>query len=149
MDEFNVDMQLAAIEQEIVLLCSELSDDVLRGRLGSIVTRLDRMRVAMVSPAAGDKRRDMRSGIAIVARIEVEGTEQLCAIRNVSVGGVLVDTDIPLNVGSGVVLALPEAGRMTATVLAVSRNGTHLAFTSISQGQEIALLELMKNRYAA
>ncbi len=149
MDEFNVDLQLAAIEHEIVLVCSELSEEHLRSRLGNIVTRLDRMRVSMASPSPGDKRQDLRSGIAVVARMEVEGTEQLCAVRNVSRGGALVDTDKPLTVGSGLVLMLPETGRITATVLAVTRHGTHLAFTAVSQSQEIALVEMMKNRYAA
>jgi hypothetical protein len=143
------DLEIAAIERELRLLCTLASDESLRARLAVLADKLASLRLREASPHPGDQRRDMRAGTALVTRLRVEGAEQLCAVCDISRGGALIETDEPLVPGAEVALYLPNGAFVTATVLECSDRGIHLAFGPLAPADEVAVVDLVKSRYAA
>lgn len=94
----SVNSRLAGLEDHLKSVRSRTSDDVLRRELAMALMELSDTRLALLAPVAGDKRTAMRVPLGgVLTGRTASGDAFDCGLHDISIGGALIETDLPLD----------------------------------------------------
>ncbi len=89
------------------------------------------------STALGNRRRYERFEVDVVAEAEFAGRSEPARVRNLSLGGAMMDLAINLAAGAGVALRVADVEReLRSEVVRVTEDGTQLRFTIDNEAAE-------------
>ena len=126
---------------------SKLSDQAIISDLNDVVHRVGELRLAIDTPDHDERRQHVRVTESIVTAICVDAVEFDAVISDLSIGGVGLDVDRPLKVGTTIEVAVPPLGWVLAEVVGAKDNHLNIRFVEDDEKQKQALLDMIMHYY--
>jgi len=136
---------LIHIDSVVKSLLKSAATEADTDKLADIAHRVAHMKLLIATPQPGDKRTAMRVGQELATLYKHGDQMRDCAIADLSVGGAMLQLDETLADGTTIEVMVPGVGLVPGHVARSLSDGCHVAFDNVSQEQEAAISELLKN----
>jgi hypothetical protein len=107
-------------------------------------TRLDRRKARVTARAIAEQRRHARASLPLAARMmRSDGRECICAVADISAGGLAATAEISPRVNSHVVLLVESLGRLEGKAVRVRGSRFAVQFEPITERRRVRLADTL------